>query len=88
VGESAIQTYTGKSGRSKTENLVIGQAKAFLRQSLHPLFGLISYWRDQAAHGAESGVNRNEALTALRSLFYYAKLVHENWQELTAQTAG
>lgn len=87
VGDSAIATYSGRSGRARTEALVVGQAKAFIQRELQPLFGLIAYWRDQSAHGASSGVNRNEALTALRSLFYYAKLVHENWSELTQQGA-
>lgn len=88
VGDGVVATYSGKSGRARTEALVVGQAKAFVQQALHPLFGLIAYWRDQSAHGAASGVNRNEALTALRSLFYYAKLVHENWSELTQHKAG
>jgi hypothetical protein len=88
VGEGAIATYVGRSGRARTETLVVGEAKAFVQQQLHPLFGLIAYWRDQSAHGAVSGVSRSEALTALRGLFYYAKLVHENWSELTQQKAG
>lgn len=84
IGDSqANSIYTAKSGRSKIESIVVGQAKSMLKQSLQPLFGFISYWRDAASHGAASGLTRNDAITALRGLFYYAKIVHENWSELT-----
>lgn len=79
----AERMYKSSNGRSRIENSVMGQARDFIRQNLQPLFRLISYWRDQSSHGAESGVGRDEALTALRSLFYYAKLAHEHWPELS-----
>ncbi|MHB0972575.1 MAG: hypothetical protein ACYC60_22750, partial [Thermoanaerobaculia bacterium] len=79
----AARMYDSRNGRSRIENVVMGQARDFIRQNLQPLFGLISYWRDQSSHGSASGVGRDEALTALRSLFYYAKLAHEHWSELS-----
>ncbi len=84
--DQARAIYRGKSGRSKIESIVIGQAKAIIKQALQPLFGFIAYWRDAASHGAASGVSRNDAITAIRGLFYYAKIVHENWAALTSSS--
>ena len=63
-----LETYNSKSGRRKVETLLTGQARAEIKESLAPLFGLVKYWRDEASHGATSGIGQAAARTSSSSL--------------------
>ena len=84
--ESAtLSAYNSKGGRRKLDMLLAGQVRAEIKDSLGPLFGLVKYWRDEAGHGATSGIGQAEARTSLQALFLYARFVHRNWQEVTCK---
>jgi hypothetical protein len=47
--------------------------------------GLLSYWRDDAAHGIASDISEIEAHEALSRLLRFSQLANDNWEELTAR---
>jgi hypothetical protein len=46
---------------------------------------LLSYWRDEAAHGTASEISETEAHTALGRLVRFAQFASDHWNELTGQ---
>jgi hypothetical protein len=49
---------------------------------------LLSYWRDEAAHGTVSEIAEIEAHTALGRLVRFAQFTSDNWDELTVAKSG
>jgi len=45
---------------------------------------ILSYWRDDAAHGVASPISASEAEEALRQLLLLAQFAAQYWKELTA----
>lgn len=52
--EAVIREYKSANGRSKIENMIIGQQKDRMKQEFLNFTSLLKYWRDTAAHGARS----------------------------------
>jgi hypothetical protein len=46
--------------------------------------GILSYWRDDAGHGAASSIGEIEAYEAISRLLRLARFTSDNWQALTA----
>ena len=84
--EDMLRTYATANGRTRIENLVIGQASEHLKREFRGLTELLKYWRDEAAHGRASVISDNEAYTSLAMLLRYAMFIHQNWGEITGQT--
>lgn len=83
--EEVLKLYITANGRSKVENIVIGQAKDHIRREYRGYVSLVKYWRDESAHGKISGVSDNEAYTSLALLLRFAHFVNDNWNELVSK---
>jgi hypothetical protein len=79
---SVLDMYNGARGRSRLENLLIGQAREQLRREFQGFLALLKYWRDEASHGGASRIGDNEALTSLAFVLRFAAFVRDNWDEL------
>jgi hypothetical protein len=78
-----ISTYRSASGRKRVTDMVVGGLKAALTSQFIGATGLLSYWRDDAAHGVESTISEIEAHEALGRLLRFAQFVNDHWAELT-----
>jgi hypothetical protein len=81
--EAVIREYKSANGRSKIENMIIGQQKDRIKQEFTNFTSLLKYWRDTAAHGARSTIGEEEAFTSMLILLRFARFADENWDELT-----
>ncbi|MBK9924714.1 MAG: hypothetical protein IPP66_05405 [Anaerolineales bacterium] len=79
--QKVIIEYSSARGRSKIENIVVGQVKENIRNEFHGYLGLLKYWRDEAAHGKSSDISDNEAYTSLALLLRFAMFAQDNWKE-------
>jgi len=82
--DQVLRTYRSANGRSRVENIVVGQLQEPLRREFMGLTILLKYWRDEAAHGKNSNIGDNEAYTSLVMILRYSLFVHQNWNDLTA----
>lgn len=80
-----LKSYCSANGRSRIENLIVGQLKDALKQEFVGLTSLLKYWRDEAAHGQSSNIRDNEAYTSLAMLLRYSGFINLNWKEFTQQ---
>ncbi|MGH7266114.1 MAG: hypothetical protein ACREMB_14905 [Candidatus Rokuibacteriota bacterium] len=81
--EAVLRVYAAAGGRGKVERMIVGQVDEGLRRQVLGLTGLVSYWRDDAAHGRPSRLSDVHAYTALAMLLRLAHLVDDNWDQLT-----
>ena len=79
-----LKTYASSNGRSRVENMIIGQVNNYLKREYQGYSSLIKYWRDESAHGKVSGINDNEAYTSIALLLRFAKFASDNWDQLTS----
>lgn len=82
--EDVLRQYASSKGRTRVENIVIGQATEHKKCEFKGLTELLKYWRDEAAHGTASDISDNEAYTSLAMLLRYAMFVDKNWESLTS----
>lgn len=80
--DAVLREYKSANGRSKIENMVIGQQKDRVKQEFLNFTSLLKYWRDTAAHGARSTIGEEEAFTSMLILLRFARFADENWDEL------
>ena len=83
--EKVLKVYASANGRSRVENMIIGQASEFLKREYRGYSSLIKYWRDESAHGKVSGISDNEAYTSIALLLRFAKFADDNWDALTSK---
>ncbi len=84
LGEAdATKIYVSGNGRSRIQSRLLGQQPDWLRTQFESHTDLIAYWRDQAAHGHQTGITESEAYSALGRLLRFAHFVTDNWNELT-----
>lgn len=79
-----LNAYAPSQGRSRVENIVVGQAPEPLRREFVAFTSLLKYWRDSAAHGQAKAISENEAYTSLALLLRYASFVNDRWANLTS----
>jgi hypothetical protein len=84
---ATLAIYRAANGRRNVIEGVIGQARQTIAQPFRSATGLLSYWRDKAAHGLASTISEIEAHEALARLLRFAQFVTDNWDELTARQA-
>lgn len=82
--EKVLSTYRSAQGRSRVENMVLGQVRQQVQIEFRGYTTLLKYWRDEAAHGRPSGITDNEAYTSLSLLLRFAHFSNDHWAELTA----
>lgn len=80
---AVLRAYSGAQGRARIENIIVGQAAAYIRREFNGFMVLLKYWRDQASHGAASQISDNEAYTSLILLLRFAHFSRDQWRELT-----
>ena len=79
-----LSEYLSKSGRSKIVNMLVGKKPKYQSETLSTFMGLLSYWRDDAAHGQFSEIGVANADEALRQLLHLCQWADKNWASLTA----
>lgn len=79
-----LAKYKSASGRSKIENILLGQATRSLKTRIKSYTDLLNYWRDEASHGTASEISEIEAHAALARLISFAHIVDNHWEELTS----
>jgi hypothetical protein len=70
--DEVLKLYRGAGGRGKLENLIVGKATRRVKDEFRAFTGLLSYWRDDAAHGMTSQIGDQEAFTSLALLLRFA----------------
>ncbi len=82
-----LADYRSSNGRDKILKRIVGSRPAGLGERVTAGAGLLAYWRDEAAHGTESGIAEAEAQAVLTQLLRFAQVAHDNWLVLTANPA-
>ena len=85
--EKVLKTYGSSQGRSRVEQMLLGQATKPIKHQMAGFLGLLKEWRDDAGHGAPTTVSADEAATALDLLTRFAVYVEKHWSTLTAATS-
>jgi hypothetical protein len=81
--DRVLAEYKASTGRRRILNTVIGQAPQELARPFESMMGLLSYWRDDAAHGLDSTITELEAHEALTRLVRLAQFASDRWEDLT-----
>jgi hypothetical protein len=84
LGESdAVRMYLSGRERSRLQSKLFGSQPDWMRTQFESHSDLIGYWRDQAAHGHQSGLTEAEAFSALGRLLRLAQFTADNWSAIT-----
>ena len=78
-----LKIYRASNGRRKVTDAILGQTKPAIAEHFRNATSLLSYWRDEAAHGLASTISEIEAHEALARLIRFAQFSTDNWHELT-----
>lgn len=83
--KKAHQVYNGSHGRKalKDKILELSQKPDNLKNEVEPGFTILTYWRDDAAHGAALTIDSTQASLALQMLCLFALAAEKRWTELT-----
>jgi hypothetical protein len=79
----ALARYRSSRGRQSTIDHIVGQTPRAISEPFRSAVQLLSYWRDDAAHGVASTISEIEAHEALARLLRFAQFASDNWTELT-----
>jgi hypothetical protein len=81
--EKAEELYFNSRGRSQLQNSLLGQQTKGFRNEFERHTDLITYWRDQSAHGHQTEIKEGEAYMALSGLLRFAHFASDKWKDLT-----
>jgi hypothetical protein len=81
---AVLKEYRTATGRKKTIDGLVGQQTDSSQRQFRSFMSLLSYWRDDAAHGIATPISAPEAEEALRQLLMLAQFAGRYWSELTA----
>jgi hypothetical protein len=81
--EEAERLYFNRNGRSNLQRSLLGQQTNGFRTQFERHTELISYWRDESAHGHETEIAEGQAYMALNGLLRFAHFASDNWNQLT-----
>jgi hypothetical protein len=81
---ATLASYRTTNGRRRVSDGIVGQARQAIAEQFRSATGLLSYWRDEAAHGLASTISEIEAHEALARLLRFAQFATDNWDELTS----
>jgi hypothetical protein len=82
--QEVLALYRTAQGRKRVIERVAGNLRAAIADPFRSAVGLLSYWRDDAAHGTASTISEIEAHEALSRLLRFAQFANDNWNDLTA----
>jgi hypothetical protein len=80
---ATLKMYRAADGRRKVIDRIVGQARQTIAEPFRSATGLLSFWRDEAAHGPASTISEIEAHEALARLLRFAQFATDNWGEIT-----
>ena len=85
VGDEAkvLAIYKSARGRDQTIKQIRDGTDKVLGDRFGLALGILSYWRDEAAHGTASNIGEVDAHEALSRLLGLARLTNDNWVKLT-----
>jgi hypothetical protein len=86
IGEKALRTYTGRDGRRLLIKEITANLSSSLKQPIETAASILSYWRDDAAHGYVTEITEFSAHDALSRLLRFAQFVDRNWDPLTVNS--
>lgn len=81
--EKALSIYNAATGRSRLVTSILGSCSDHIKKQMNGYLGLLSFWRDQAAHGAACNIADDEAYTSIAMLLKFAIFVDRCWDDLT-----
>jgi TPR repeat protein len=81
-GDGVPQDYRTAGGRQKVIKNIVAKATRAIAGPFEIATGLLSYWRDETAHGAASNVSEIEAHEAIARLLRFAQFTCDNWGDL------
>ena len=77
--QPAMRKYSDRDGRREIARLIFETATTQLRNQFDAAFNILSYWRDDAAHGRASTISELEAYDAFGRLLRLAAFASDNW---------
>jgi len=80
---TVLSAYGSARGRSKVLDMITANIPAGPKRELEQFSGIISLWRDEAAHGRASDLDTANADEALRELLHMCQWTKKNWAKLT-----
>ena len=81
---AVLAEYNSSGGRGRVTTTLLGQVPERVRRTFLGHLELLKYWRDDASHGAVTGIGDDEAFTSLAVLLRFGDFVAESWDTLTA----
>lgn len=78
-----LRGYVARDGRRRVVELIFEGKQSPLRARFETAFNLLTYWRDEAAHGQPSSISELEAYDALGRLLRLATFLSDVWTTLT-----
>lgn len=81
-----LNKYRTSHGRRTIENILFGSARNPLKEDYKAYSKLLTYWRNEAAHGMASNIEDNEAYTSVALLLCLSMFINDNWDELVNTT--
>jgi hypothetical protein len=82
--ETTLREYRSAGGRKKITDRIAGAVKGGLATHFMTASGVLSFWRDETAHGVHTTISEVEAQASLAQLLRFAQLVHDNWTTLSS----
>ena len=83
--EAVFKAYRSAGGRQKVIEQIVKALPPSIAGPFRSATGLLSFWRDEAAHGTATEISEIEAHEAVARLIRFAQFTNDRWQELTAQ---
>jgi len=83
IGDKSLQIYFGRDGRRLLIKQITMNLSGSLKQPVETAASILSYWRDDAAHGYVTEITEFSAHDALSRLLRFAQFVDRNWDQLT-----
>jgi hypothetical protein len=81
---AVIKEYRTGNGRKKTIDGLVGQQPDRIQGEFRSSMNILSYWRDDAAHGMASPISAAVAEVAMQQLLRLSQFANRHWDELTA----
>jgi hypothetical protein len=79
---ATMAMYRAAGGRHKVIKSIVTQARRAISGPFESATSLLSYWRDETAHGTASNVSEIEAHDEIARLLRFAQFTCDNWEEL------
>ena len=79
-----LNEYGARDGRRSVTNTLVVTLPKHMSETFKTFMNLLSYWRDEAAHGQASDLNVANADEALRQLLHLGQWADKHWDTLTS----